>query len=127
MERMRALVADDDPEMLAAVAEALRQRGFEVCEVSDGVELIERLAADPAPDLLITDVAMPWMSGIQVALATRSAGLKMPIVVITALRDSRIEQQVAALGPHAALLRKPFDLEQLDAMVDLQLAAIRQP
>src|SRR3970040_2845561 len=68
---MRAFVADDDPEMLSAVAEALTERGFVVEMLTSGVDLIERLAESPAPDLLVTDVAMPWMSGIQVALATR--------------------------------------------------------
>jgi DNA-binding response OmpR family regulator len=118
---LRALVAEDDPEMRASVADALQLRGFDVTAVASGDELIERLAGDDPPALLVTDVAMPWMSGIQVALAARSAGLTFPILVMTALRDERIEGQVAALGSGAALLRKPFDLAELDAAIDARL------
>jgi FixJ family two-component response regulator len=66
---------------------------------------------DRAIDLLITDVKMPWATGVQVALSARNAGLTMPIIVITAFGDDRLRDQVKHLGA-ATLLPKPFRAEE---------------
>ena len=116
-ERARILVADDDPDVLDSVATDLEVEGAEVARAEDGATLIQRLANEGPFDLIVTDVAMPWMSGLQVAHAARTAQLATPIVVITARRDPDIEGQVAALGERALLLRKPFDRTELQAAV----------
>ena len=114
---LRILVADDDPEMLDVLVAELEAAGAEVARAEDGAALIQRLANEGPFDLVITDLAMPWMSGLQVAHAARTAQLATPLNVITARREPEIEQQVAALGERALLLRKPFDREQLHAAV----------
>jgi CheY-like chemotaxis protein len=114
---MRVLVAEDDDAMLDAVAASIELTGAEVVRVGSGGELIEALAEGPAYDLIVTDVAMPWMSGLQAALAARNAGVRTPIIVMTALRDERVTRLVRTLGDRAVLLPKPFELSELQELV----------
>jgi CheY-like chemotaxis protein len=109
----RVLVADDDPLLLSTITDALTDLGATVIGAASGAELIEQLANEGPFDLLVTDVSMPWMSGLQAMQAIRTAGLGTPVIVMTALSDERIPLQVRALGHNATLLRKPFDLTEL--------------
>jgi CheY-like chemotaxis protein len=111
--RAHVLVADDDPEVLDAVAETLTTTGADVIRATSGAELIEQLATAGPFDLVITDVSMPWMNGLQAIRTTRAAGLATAVIVMTALTDPRIPAQVQALGRNARLLRKPFELTEL--------------
>jgi len=104
--------------MLDAVAHALERSGHDVVRASCGAELVEHLADGSAWDLLITDIRMPWMNGLQAALAARNAGMKMPILLISGLDDERVLEQVRALGPQAELMRKPFGLAELEQTVE---------
>jgi CheY-like chemotaxis protein len=114
MAPLRALVADDDPEMLEMVSSAVaREFGAQVTCVASGGELLERIAEDAPFDFIVTDISMPWMTGLQVMHSARTAGLPVPVLVMTALREPGIADQVQALGEHARLLRKPFSFEQL--------------
>lgn len=113
----RILVADDDPDLLRSVAAALERLGAEVVRARNGGELIERLADQGPFTLVVADVSMPWMSGLQVLYSARTAGLGIPVVVMTALKDERLVEQVQALGRNAVLLRKPFELDELESAV----------
>jgi CheY-like chemotaxis protein len=114
MERgLRILVADDDPDLLGTVADALERTGAEVVRAQTGGELIEALGEQGPFDLVVTDVAMPWMTGLQAIQATRYAGLVMPVIVMTALRDQNLPERVGALGDRTILLRKPFGFAEL--------------
>lgn len=117
-----ALIADDDPDSLAAVSASLAALGLRVRCARDGAELIQHLAETGPYDIVVTDIAMPWMSGVQAALSARRAGLKMPIVVMTGLQDKKALAQVATLGDDVVLLRKPFGLSTLAATVTAMLA-----
>lgn len=115
------LVADDDAELLEAVAETLVRLGADVVRASTGAELIERLAEYGPFDLVVTDVAMPWMTGLQAMHAARTVGLSTSVIVMTALRDPQIHARVKALGK-TALLQKPFDLAALESAVSKMLS-----
>jgi CheY-like chemotaxis protein len=121
----RVLVADDDPELLAAVADALSRLGADVSRAESSAELIERLAGEGPFDLVVTDVSMPWMNGLQAIHAARMAGLGTSVIVMTALKDERIAARVEALGRRTILLRKPFDLKQLETAVEELLLPAR--
>ena len=112
--KLRALIADDDPETLRLVAEAVEQFGAEVTCAATGGELIEQLP-EARLDLVVTDVSMPWMTGLQAMHSARTAGWSTPIVVMTAFRDDKIVDQVKALGHNAVLLHKPFGIDELYA------------
>jgi CheY-like chemotaxis protein len=118
----RVLVADDDPELLDVVAEGLTRLGAHVTRASNGAELIDHLAEDGPFDLVVTDIAMPWLTGLRAIHAARTAGLGTPVIVMTALRDEGIPARVKALGGHAALLEKPFDLADLESTAEQLLA-----
>ncbi len=117
------LVADDDPLLLDAVAEALTTMGADVRRATSGAELIDQLAHAGPFDLVVTDVGMPWMSGLQAIRSTRAAGLATSVIVMTGLTDERIPAQVQALGKDAILLRKPFELTELEAAASMLLSA----
>jgi CheY-like chemotaxis protein len=110
------LVADDDPVMLASVSQAMETLGYEVTRAEDGDEFLQHVAEHGPFTLLVTDVSMPWMTGLQVAHSVRAAGVETPVIVMTGLAISAAH--VATLGQHAQLLRKPFDLRQLRAAVE---------
>ena len=111
------LVADDDDDMRDLVVQTLRSNGYATLEVRDGAELLQLLETtldDPTlrPDLLVTDVRMPKLSGLGVLQAMRRAQLSLPVVVMTAFgHDSvhTIARQLGAVG----VLRKPFDPDDL--------------
>jgi CheY-like chemotaxis protein len=68
----KALVADDDPDLLAAVAASMHELGLKVQRATNGAEFIQYLAEAGPYDIVVTDIAMPWMSGLQAALAHRA-------------------------------------------------------
>jgi len=115
MVRLRALVADDNADLLEVVSHVLEQVGLDVVRASCGAELLERLAADGPFDVVVTDVAMPWMTGLHVMHSARAAGLTCPVIVMTVLRDAKTNAQVASLGEDVHLLAKPFSLARLRA------------
>jgi DNA-binding response OmpR family regulator len=116
------LVADDDPQLLDAVADGLTRLGADVIRATSGANLIEQLASAGPFDLVVTDISMPWMSGLQAIRSTRAAGLATSVIVMTALTDERIPAQVRALGGKALLLRKPFELGELESAASKLLA-----
>lgn len=113
---VKALLADDDTELLVPLSEALTELGMEVQCAASGAELIQRLVGS-SYDIVITDVSMPWMNGLHAALAARNSGLKMPIVVMTGLRNEKVLSQMAALGANVVLVRKPFKFTDLVAAI----------
>jgi CheY-like chemotaxis protein len=122
MTRIRVLVADDDREMLEMVSRVIDQLGFEVITACSGADLLEQVAEQGPFDLVVTDVAMPWMSGLQVMHSARTAGMRCPVIVITALRDHRTADQVETLGAEVQRLNKPFSVTKLKETV---LALVR--
>ena len=124
---VHVLVADDDPQLLDAVADALTRLGADVVRAGSGADLIEQLANAGPFDLVVTDIGMPWMSGLQAMHLTRAAGLATSVIVVTALTDERIPAQVRALGEQAVLLRKPFELSELEAAASMLLSSRPPP
>lgn len=119
----RIMVVDDDPALRATLAEVLRLSGFDVTDVEDGAAALRGVALDP-PDLLLLDIMMPGMSGLQVLRELRSdrANDDMPIIMVTAL--SGVRDRVAGLEAGADdYLGKPFESSELLARVQ---AALRQ-
>jgi CheY-like chemotaxis protein len=114
----RVLVADDDPAMLCAVADVLARLGCDVWRAESGADLVDHLASEGLFDLIVSDISMPWIDGLRTLRCMRTAGLATPIIVMTALKDQQIPDQVRTLGPNAILLRKPFELDELEAAIE---------
>jgi DNA-binding response OmpR family regulator len=110
------LLAEDDMEMRAMVADQLRDDGHHVIETANGMQLIRaatRFEAAMIPfDLLITDIRMPGWNGLEALEHLRRAGMKLPVIVMTAFGDARLHALAEDLGA-ALVLDKPFDLDDL--------------
>lgn len=112
---MRILVVDDEQAVRESLRRSLRFNGYEVLTANDGLEAVETVRAEN-PELVILDVMMPNMDGLEVCRTLRSEGWDRPILVLTA-RDG-VSDRVAGLDAGADdYLPKPFALEELLARV----------
>ena len=110
------LIAEDENEMRALLAHTLRQSGYGVIECADGLELMEYLASlvgecvGQHVDLIVSDVRMPWVSGLEVLRGTHEYVGYPPFVLITAFPDEETRAQAKQLGA-ALMLSKPFEMD----------------
>jgi CheY-like chemotaxis protein len=112
----RILVAEDDPSVRAFVSRALALRGHDVTAVNGGVQALEALGTD-AFQLLITDIVMPGLDGIALALRVGRDYPDLPILLMTGYSAER--QQAHHLGRLTArVILKPFTLRQICEAVD---------
>ncbi|MFT3659896.1 MAG: response regulator transcription factor [Gordonia sp. (in: high G+C Gram-positive bacteria)] len=108
---MRILVVDDDRAVRESLRRSLTFNGYTVETASDGLEALEKVVAD-RPELIVLDVMMPRLDGLEVCRRLRSAGDDLPILVLTA-RDS-VSERVSGLDAGADdYLPKPFAMEEL--------------
>jgi two-component system response regulator MprA len=107
----RVLVVDDEPAVREALERALRLEGYQVTMAGDGDEAL-RLVAESSHDAVVLDVLMPGMDGLEVCRVLRTAGIRTPVLMLTA-RDA-VSDRVAGLDAGADdYLVKPFALEEL--------------
>jgi CheY-like chemotaxis protein len=126
----RILLAEDDGEMRDLLIEVLEADGYEVMGTSDGLELLTNLD-EGAPqalnrpvegvDMIITDIRMPWVNGLDVLRILRERDREVPVLLITAFGDERTHGEAHRLGA-SAVLDKPFDVDVLRDVVN-RLAA----
>ncbi|MDE3134821.1 MAG: response regulator, partial [Acidobacteriota bacterium] len=110
---MRVLVIEDDDAVRAAIRRSLLLAGYEVIESADGEDGLGRLAGD-VPDVVILDIGLPKVDGIEICRRLRSAGDRTPVLMLTA-RDA-IDDRVLGLDVGADdYLVKPFALRELQA------------
>jgi signal transduction histidine kinase/CheY-like chemotaxis protein len=107
----RILVIDDESEVRDALADMLRTGGHQVAVASQGVEGLERFRAEPF-DIVLTDLAMPGMSGWQVAQAVKARRPGVPVVLVTGWG---VELPAAELRAHGVdrVMTKPFRLGEV--------------
>ena len=111
----RVLVVDDEPAVRTVLERALRLDAYEVELAEDGRSALDRLAAAP-PDVVVLDVLMPHVDGLEVCRRLRAAGDRTPVLMLTA-RDA-VDDRVAGLDAGADdYLVKPFALKELKARV----------
>ncbi len=109
------VIAEDDRAVRESVTRALELEGYMVTAVSDGAAALE-VAAQPGVDLLILDLGMPNVDGLTVCRRLRSAGSRIPILVLTARTE--VSDRVSGLDAGADdYLPKPFSLDELFARV----------
>ena len=115
---MRILVVDDDPEIVGLLKRGLSYEGYTVETAADGNEALAK-ARDHEPDLVILDVMMPGIDGLEVSKRLRQAG-DVPILMLTA--KGSVTDIVAGLGSGADdYLVKPFAFDELLARVKARL------
>lgn len=116
----RLLIADDDPVLLALLVEAFRDDGYDVTEVSDGVELLRLTTTEELEahrfDAIISDVLLPGVSGIGMLMQLQHEPNAPPVVLITGFGDNDVHAWAQQLGA-AATFNKPFELDDLKTVV----------
>jgi two-component system OmpR family response regulator len=112
---MRILIAEDDQVLADGLLRALRSSGYAVDQVASGTEADAAVASHEF-DLLILDLGLPKMSGLEVLRRLRARGSSLPVLILTAA-DS-VEQRVTGLDVGADdYMAKPFSLQELEARV----------
>ena len=119
----RVLLAEDDEEIRLALARALRHDGMEVIEARNGRELKDfvdhgwlRDGRRQVPDLIVSDLYMPEMSGLEVLAAVRQTSANTPVILITAYGDEATRAEARRLGV-TAFFDKPFELTDLETAI----------
>jgi CheY-like chemotaxis protein len=107
------LIVEDEPDILYIMRGLLRElaKGYEIITVASGTEAIERIAKHDVA-LVVTDYHMPEMNGLELAEQINSHTPHIPVIMVTAYANARLEKQAAAYGVRA-FLAKPFALESL--------------
>ncbi len=109
-EKKCILVVDDDPDLRRGLL-LLLGKDYEIREACDGPSCLRALA-ESCPHLLLLDVAMPGMSGIEVLRSARAGSQGLPVLMLTAQADLELARQALELGA-SAYITKPFDFGQL--------------
>ena len=122
---MFALVVDDERSVRDALSRALRSEGYDVQLAASGGEALG-LLADRSPDVIVLDVGMPGLDGLETCRLIRAKGDEVPILMLTA--RSGVSDRVAGLDAGADdYLVKPFALEELMARLRAMLRRQVQP
>jgi two-component system, NtrC family, response regulator AtoC len=120
METNRILVVDDEVKMRRLLEMALKNMGHEVVQAGDGEEALACLGEAPF-DLIMTDLNMPRMNGIQLLRNLRERGEEVPVIVLTAFGTIETAVEAMKLGAADYIIR-PFEMETVELAVTRALA-----
>lgn len=115
----KILIIEDEPSMVLGLRDSLEYEGYEVSAACDGREGLDK-ASREKPDLILLDVMLPLMSGIDVCRALRSGGVEIPIIMLTA-RSQEIDKVVGLEIGADDYVTKPFGVKELLARVRAHL------
>ena len=117
----RILLAEDDNSVRHFLARSLELAGHEVLAFADGEDALPALKAGPF-DILITDIVMERVGGLELAMKAQKAKAGLPVIYITGFSAVSVEEPLANSGI-SQLLSKPFHLNSLVDAVDRALQA----
>jgi DNA-binding response OmpR family regulator len=114
---IRIVLVEDDDLMREWLGRSLASRGYAVDRFARAEHAVQAVAADP-PDVIVSDIRMPGMSGLEMGSALRARGLCVPFVFMTADPSESLDDEASVLGA-GRVLRKPFgDVAELWEAVD---------
>ena len=118
--KARILVVDDEPNARTGLEKLLRQDGYEVDVADDGAAALV-VAADRPPDLVVTDLKMPRMDGVELLKRLRAQDIDLPVIMVTAFSD--VTSAVMAMRAGAEdYITKPVDFDVLSLSIERSLA-----
>jgi len=112
---MKIIVAEDEPLMQKTIALRLKKDGHEVITTDNGREALALIDTEN-PDLVITDIMMPYASGLEIVGSVKSSGRKLPVIVLTAMGQENVVLEAFQLGA-ADFISKPFSPNELSMRV----------
>ena len=115
-ERNKIMLADDEPAVRYFTAKLLRKYGYEVIEVEDGLSAM-KIAKAEMPDLLVTDMRMPRMDGMQLTTEIKKLKQNLPVICISGFVRDEAFSKIAQL-PHVAFISKPYSADQFKKMLE---------
>ena len=115
----KVLIIEDEPNMVLGLKDSCEYEGYEVCVARDGKEGLEK-ATTEKPDIILLDVMLPLMSGIDVCRTLRARGIETPILMLTA-RSQEIDKVVGLEVGADDYVTKPFSIKELLARIRAHL------
>ncbi len=112
---MKILVAEDEPIMLKTIALKLKKDGHDVLTTDNGREALD-LIETQKPDMVITDIMMPYASGMEIVGKVKQSGSKTPIIVLSAMGQENVVLEAFNLGADD-FIAKPFSPNELSMRV----------
>jgi DNA-binding response OmpR family regulator len=115
----RILAVDDDPGVRELLNDFLSARGYTVETVADGPSALAAVQRNP-PDLLLLDLMMPGMTGMDVLRRLHGSSQRMPVIVVTAVTEEEVGRTALSSGA-VDYITKPIDLAYLERAVSTAL------
>ncbi len=115
------LVADDDDNVREVLAEALEGPGRRLLKAKNGVEAVQWATGAPV-DLVVLDLLMPEMDGVEAYRRIHAARPELPVVIVTGHTESDLMLKVLEIGPFT-VLQKPLDIQKFRKVIDLIVGA----
>lgn len=114
---MKILIAEDEALILQTLELKLKKEGYEVIGCVDGLEALQKIDSEQ-PDLIITDIMMPYMSGLEVVRKVKNdlASRSIPVIVLSTMGQESIVEEAFDLGADD-YLKKPFSLSELSIRI----------
>ena len=113
--RMKLLLIEDNPAMQTTLQRSFQRRGIQVVPCTDGARALDRWRAS-VPDVVLLDLSLPGVDGLQVLTMARAEGLRTPVLILTA--RGTVGDKILGLNSGADdYLPKPFDLDELEARI----------
>src|SRR5438552_8053530 len=123
--KTRILICEDEPAMVEGLRDNFEYEGYDVINAGDGVAGLDRALADD-PDLVVLDVMMPRMSGLDVCKQLKAKRPALPIIMLTA-RGQEIDKVVGLELGADDYVTKPFSIRELMARVKAVLRRVSSP
>ena len=111
MNHVKMIFVDDDPDVLESVSEFLRDEGFQVYAFTDGYEAFQRFLDEPV-DLVLSDIKMPVLTGIELLDKIRAVDLETPVILATGYADLNVAVDAINKGAYDFII-KPYNLSYL--------------
>jgi len=112
---MKLLLIEDNPAMQTTLQRSFQRRGIQVVACTDGARALDRWRAS-VPDVVLLDLSLPGLDGLQVLTRARAEGLRTPVLILTA--RGTVGDRILGLNSGADdYLPKPFDLDELEARI----------
>lgn len=109
---MKILVAEDEPMLLKTIELKLKKEGYEVIVTADGRQAAEQIES-ANPDMVITDIMMPYVSGLElINLIRQKLNRKTPVIILSAMEQEKVVMEAFELGADD-YITKPFSLNEL--------------
>lgn len=121
---MRLLLVEDEDRFASVLAEGLRHKGYAVDTINDGVKAYTRISLHRSDyDLIVLDLMLPGMSGLDLCRQLRAEGITVPILILTGRSEEEKKVELLLAGADDYLV-KPFSFEELTARIQ---AILRRP